>query len=261
MGAAPQRIVLDLDATLLIAHSEKEGAAPTYKRGFGFHPLLCSLDGSNEILAGMLRPGNATANAADDHITVFDQALAQLPAPEATRSLLVRADSAGATHQFLDHVVAKGLYFSMGFDLTEKVREAVLAVPEEAWVAALTQDGEAREGADIAELVGLDLARWPTGSRAICRREEPHPGAQLTFTDHNGYRFQVLLTYQADTDIAYLEALHRGPCSGGGPHPHRQADGLGELAFSRVGAEHGVAGAGAHGHRPDGVDAAGDPAG
>lgn len=208
-GAAPSRIVLDLDATLLIAHSEKEGAAATYKRGFGFHPLLCSLDGSNEVLAGMLRPGNAGANNTADHVTVFDQGMAQLP-PTAARSVLVRADSAGATHKFLDHVVTQGHVFSVGFDLTEPVREAVLAVPERAWVPALTQDGEERDGAAIAELTGLDLSRWPVGSRAICRREEPHPGAQLTFTDHNGYRFQVLLTNQADADIAYLEALHRG---------------------------------------------------
>ena len=209
-GAAPQRIVLDMDATLLTAHSEKEGAAPTYKRGFGFHPLLCSLDGSNEVLAGMLRPGNAGANDADDHIAVFDQGLAQLPEPETPRSILMRADSAGATHAFLDHVLATGVCFSVGFDLTQTVREAVLSVPERAWVPALTQDGEERDGADIAELIGLDLSRWPTGSRAICRREEPHPGAQLTFTDHNGYRFQVLLTNQPDADIAYLEAVHRG---------------------------------------------------
>lgn len=209
-GAAPQRIVLDMDATLLTAHSEKEGAAPTYKRGFGFHPLLCSLDGANEVLAGRLRPGNAGANDADDHVTVFDQGVAQLPASTAPRSMLVRADSAGATHQFLEHVVATGCCFSVGFDLTEPVRAAVLAVPESAWVPALTQEGEERDGADIAELTGLDLSRWPAGSRAIGRREEPHPGAQLTFTDHNGYRFQVFLTNQPDADIAYLEALHRG---------------------------------------------------
>lgn len=58
-GAWPQEIVLDFDATLITAHSENEQAAPTLKHGFGFHPLLCTLDGVNEILAGLLRPGNA----------------------------------------------------------------------------------------------------------------------------------------------------------------------------------------------------------
>ena len=62
--------------------------------------------------------------------------------------------------------------------------------------------------AEITDL--LDLSGWPTGTRAIARREEPHPGAQLTFTDIDGHRFQVFITDLADPDIAYLEALHRG---------------------------------------------------
>ena len=56
----------------------------------------------------------------------------------------------------------------------------------------------------------MDLSRWPEGTRAIARREEPHPGAQLTFTDVDGHRFQVFITDQTDADIAYLEALQRG---------------------------------------------------
>lgn len=78
-GSRPPQIVLDIDATLITAHSEKEHAAPTYKRGFGFHPLLCFLDGTNEALSGILRPGNAGSSTATDHIDVLDQALAQLP--------------------------------------------------------------------------------------------------------------------------------------------------------------------------------------
>jgi Transposase DDE domain group 1 len=209
-GLQPERITLDLDSTLVTAHSEKEGAAATYKRGFGFHPLLCTLDETKETLASVLRPGNATANNAADNIAVLDGGLAQLPTREAAEPILVRSDSAGATHDLVDAVRERGLRFSIGFDLTAPVREAVLAMPEKAWSPAIDQDGEQREGADVTELPGLDLSTWPVGTRAICRREIPHPGAQLTFSDHNGYRFQVFITDQPDADIAYLEARHRG---------------------------------------------------
>ena len=212
-GAAPEgELVLDFDATLVTAHSEKELATGTWKRGYGFHPLLCYLDNSDEGLSGMLRPGNAASNTAADHITVLDDALAQLPPPdpEKKRSILARADSAGATHDFLNALRDRGIRFSVGFDLTATVRAAVLKMPARAWVPAVRQDGEDRDGADVCELKGLDLSVWPEGTRAICRREEPHPGAQLTFTDVDGYRFQVFITDQDDADIAYLEARHRG---------------------------------------------------
>ena len=74
---------------------------------------------------------------------------------------------------------------------------------------AITQDGDPRDGAAVCELHDLDLSAWPTATRAICRRERPHPGAQLSFTDHDGFRFQVFITDQADTDLAALEARHR----------------------------------------------------
>jgi hypothetical protein len=123
----------------------------------------------------------------------------------------VRADSGGATHAFLDHVVACGFRFSVGFDLSEPVREAILAVPEQAWRPALTQEGEEREGAAVAELaLDLEANGWPQETRLICRRERPHPGAQLSFTDHNGYRFQVFITNQQGKRIERLEQLHRG---------------------------------------------------
>jgi len=163
---------------------------------------------TEEALAGILRPGNAGANTAVDHISVLDLSLAQLPAAVRGPGILVRADSGGATHAFLDHVCSLGLGFSVGFDLTEPVREAVLAVPEPAWRAALTQSGEQRDGAAVAELA-LDLSSWPAGTRAICRRERPHPGAQLSFTDDNGYRFQVFITNQHGRRIERLEQLHR----------------------------------------------------
>jgi hypothetical protein len=208
MAGAPERIILDIDATLVTAHSEKEGAAGTYKGGYGFHPLLCFEATTGEALAGILRPGNAAANTAADHIAVLERALAQLPEGAASRGTLVRCDSAGATHSFLGAVVKRGLCFSVGFDLTEKVREACLAVPESAWRPALDAEGEERGGAWVAEL-DLELSGWPQGSRAICRRERPHPGAQLSFSDADGHRFQVTLTNQKGERIARLEQLHR----------------------------------------------------
>jgi Transposase DDE domain group 1 len=213
-GARPRQVEIDLDATLLVAHSDKEGAAGNFKGGFGFHPLLAYLDGSEEALAGVLRPGNAGANTAADQIAVLDAALQQLPKRVAAREpILVRADSAGATHALLDFCRDGRLRFSVGFDLTEPVRTAILDLGEGAWEPAISQDGERRddEGAWVAEITaGLDLTAWPEGSRVIVRRERPHPGAQLSFTDHDGHRFQAILTDQPDSDIAYLEARHRG---------------------------------------------------
>lgn len=202
--------ILDIDATLVTAHSDKQNAEPNYKHGYGFHPMLCYLDGTEEPLAGVLRGGRATANDAEDHTQLFDAAMAALPDGAQGREVLVRADSAGATHAFVRHVVDRGALFSIGFQLRASVREAVLAAPDEGWRPAVRQDCEERDGADVCELSALDLREWPPGTRAICRREEPHPGAQLTFSDVNGFRFQVFITNQADDDIAYLEARHRG---------------------------------------------------
>ena len=207
-AGAPRRVILDLDGTLVTAHSEKEQAAGTYKGGFGFHPLLCYEAETGEGLAGALRPGNAGFNTADDHIAVFDDALAQLPEEAKRAGLLVRCDRGGATHKFLEHVADHGFRFSVGLDLTEPVREAILAAPEQRWRPALDPDGQRREGAWVCEL-DLDLSSWPAGTRAICRRERPHPGAQLSFSDHNGYRFQVFLTNQQGRRIDRLEQLHR----------------------------------------------------
>jgi DDE family transposase len=208
-GARPAEIVLDIDSTLLTAHSDKEGAAPTFKRGYGVHPILCYLGG--EALAGMLRPGDAGANCAAENIAVLVDGLDQLP--EAVREdpgtqILVRADAAGCTHEFLDAAVEMELCFSVSMPIDEPVRQAILALPESTWAPALRQDGSEREGAWVADLPELDLSAWPAGSRAICRRERPHPGAQFTFTDHEGHRFQVLLTNQ-----------HGAPRRPGGPPP------------------------------------------
>jgi len=169
------------------------------------------LDETREALGGVLRPGNAGSNTAEDHKAVLDLALAQIPA-ESIESLeiLVRADSAGATHGLLDYCREANMCFSVGYELTEQVRSAILQIPESAWVPALDQDGSERENGEVCEITDMvDLSAWPEGSRLIVRRERPHPGAQLSFTDRDGYRFQAILTDQPENDIAIIECRHR----------------------------------------------------
>jgi hypothetical protein len=209
LAGAPGRVILDIDATLVQAHSDKEGAAGTYKGGYGFNPLVCFESETREAMSALLRPGNAGSNNAWDHLEVLCLALEQLPEGVDLASVLVRCDSAGATHLLTDTATDLGVRFSVGFDLTEPVRAAILALPECAWRAALSADGSERDGAQVAELTELDLSAWPSGTRAICRRERPHPGAQLSFTDHDGHRFQVHITNQQGRRIARLEQLHR----------------------------------------------------
>lgn len=211
-GADPGFYVVDIDATLVGSHSEKERAAPTYKRGFGFHPLLAYLDGTHEALAGLLRPGNAGSGTAADHVTVLDAALAQLPVDPARHEITVRSDSAGLSHVFLDACRERHVRFVIGHRLTIDLAKIVVELPKRAWRPAVGPDGiEEREHAEVAEITGLvDLSGWPEGTRMIVRREDPHPGAQLTFTDLDGHRFQLMVTDLAGDDIAYLEALYRG---------------------------------------------------
>ena len=187
-GAAPGlsgELALDFDATVVVAHSEKEEAAPTWKHTFGFHPLYCFLDrpevSSGEALAGLLRPGNAGSNTASDHVAVLDMALANLPGGarpgrEGGPRLLARADSAGAAHEFATACRQRCVGFSFGFPVAEEVRVAITLVPEDIWEPAIEADGEERDGAYLAELTRmLDFSAWPEGSRVIVRRERPPP--------------------------------------------------------------------------------------
>ena len=210
-GARPESITLNIDATLLTAHSEKQRAAGNYKHGFGFHPLCCYLDETGEALGSILRPGNAGSNTAADHFSVLCLALEQLPAEDLDREILVRADIGGATHAFTQDCSDAGIRFSVGYELRDGVREAILELPETAWVQAIEADGSEREGAWVAELTDLlDLSAWPERSRLICRRERPHPGAQFQIFDEHGYRHTCFLTDQTGKDIAALELRHRG---------------------------------------------------
>jgi hypothetical protein len=216
-GQVGDQVVIDLDATLVTAHSEKELAAPTFKYGFGFHPMLAFADhgphGTGEVLAGMLRTGSAGANTAADHIAVLDQALAQLP--EAERgNVLVRTDTGGGVKQFLHHITDLGLHYSVGFYGMPPITEALRKVPQQAWRAAIDGDGEPRDGAQVAELTAYlpdTLTGWPPGMRIIARRERPHPGAQLRLTDENGWRITCFATNTrgAGWTLPVLELRHR----------------------------------------------------
>ena len=216
-GASPQvPVVIDLDATLVTAHSEKEHAAATFKRGFGFHPLLAFADhgpaGTGAMIAGILRPGNAGSNTAADHIAVVKAALAQLPGRKERpgKSVLVRPDGAGGTKKFLTWLTNRGVSYSVGFTLPFHTPDLYKLIPEDFWESALDADGQPREGAAVAEFTGiLDLDGYPKGMRVIVRRERPHPGAQLRFEDVDGCRLTAFATNTARGQLQDLELPHR----------------------------------------------------
>jgi hypothetical protein len=127
-GADPGFYVIDFDGTLVNSHSDKQHAAPTYTRGFGFHPLMAYLDATGEALAAKLRPGNAGSNTAADHVEVLDLALAQLPIDPHDHEVIARTDSAALTHGFIDACRARGVRFAVGHDLTAPIRTACISV-------------------------------------------------------------------------------------------------------------------------------------
>ena len=214
-------LIVDLDATLVTAHSEKEQAAPTFKRGYGFHPLCAFLDhgpdGTGEALALRLRPGNAGSNTAADHIAITRDALAALPSISASRpgrKVLIRADGGGGTKEFLGWLTRRGVSYSIGFTLPDRMPVLYQGVPEQAWQAAVDADGDVRDGAGVVDLTGVlrfqgHLDGWPAGMRVIVRRERPHPGAQLRFDDVDGYRLTAFATNAVRGQLAVLELRHR----------------------------------------------------
>jgi hypothetical protein len=211
LGARPARTVLDVDATLTSAHSDKEQAAGNFKGGYGHHPLLCYLDGSGEALAGILRPGNAGSNTAADHVAVLDLALEQLDQTAIEGAILVRADGAGATHELTGYCRQAGMRFSFGFDLDERVRDAIAGLPEKAWAKAIRADGSDRTHSQVAEITDrVDLSTWPEGSRLIARRTQLNDGDQQSFADCDGWRLAVFLTDQGGDDVPHLDLDHRG---------------------------------------------------
>ena len=211
-GMDPGFYVIDIDGSLVNAHSEKEQAAPTYKKGYGFHPLLAYLDATGERLAGLLRPGNAGSGTADDHVEVLDQALFQLPVDPTTTEVIVRTDSAGLSHEFVDACRTRSVVFVCGHRLTAALARVVVSVPKSRWRTTVSSDAkEEREVGEVAEITDtVDLSSWPGGTRMLVRKEEPHPGAQLTFSDLDGHRYQVFVTDHPSNDVTFLEALYRG---------------------------------------------------
>ena len=214
-GADGSLIPVDIDATIVLAHSEKEKAAPTWKKTFGFHPLAAFADhgagAGGEPLAIVLRPGNAGSNTASEHVEVTRLALAQLPR-RLHRRVLIRTDSGGGTHDFLAWLTRPGrrLHYSIGMTITEDMQHAILQLPDRVWEPAYDAGGQVRPGAWVAELTGLlDLDGWPAGMRVIVRKERPHPGAQLRFTDINGHRFTAFATDAKRGQLADLELRHR----------------------------------------------------
>jgi hypothetical protein len=212
-------IVLDVDATIVIAHSDKEEASGTFKKTWGFHPLGLWCDNTAEFLTGMLRTGKAGSNTAADHIAVVGAGIAQIPG-KYRKDLLVRCDGAGASHDFVEWLTEQGkvrgrrLEYSVGYAVTENIRDAIKVVPDGVWTPASDADGKVRDGGDVAELTGLlDLSAWPEGMRVIVRRERPHPGAQLSlFEEADGWRYQAIATNtpeQPGLQLAFLEARHR----------------------------------------------------
>lgn len=214
---AQNPIIIDLDATLVTAHSDKELAAPTYKRGFGFHPLMAFVDhghaGTGEPLAAVLRAGNAGANTAADHIDVTRKAFAQLPFTTGARpgkKVLVRTDGAGASHAYLSWLHGQRVSYSIGFGLTDAMVASLSEVPESAWSVAIDAEEKVRDGAWVIDATGiLDLSTWPDGMRVVIRKERPHPGAQLRFTDTDGLRLTAFATNTVGGQVQDLELRHR----------------------------------------------------
>ena len=210
------QVTVDLDGVLVVAHSDKQDAAPTWKKTYGHHPLMGFVDhgpgGTGEPVAALLRPGNAGSNTAADHITAARLALAQLPKKyRRGRRTLIRCDSAGGTHEFVAWLAQRGrwLSYSVGMVITEAIHEHVLKIPASAWTPAVESDGEVRDGAWVAELTGDLLDGWPQGIRLIVRKERPHPGAQLRITDADGMRITCFATNTLNRPIAQLELRHR----------------------------------------------------
>jgi len=237
-----------LDASVVTAHSDKELAEANFK-GFGHHPLLAYCDNTAEPLAGKLRKGSAGSNTVADHLEVLAAAITALP-PAFRRRLMVTCDGAGASHGLigrLDTLASRPghhLVYSVGWELGERERAAITAVPDGAWQIAIGPRGEVRERradeacadrgcghrrcwiqeAHVTELTALlrqgragdQLEGWPASMRVFIRRERPHPGAQLSlFEVSDGWRYSLWVTNLPERtpgwrgQNAYIDAAHR----------------------------------------------------
>mgnify|MGYP001818922746 CR=1 FL=1 len=247
-GPAGDEMVVDVDSTIIRTKADKQDAAATYKRTFGHHPLLAMCAETDEVLAGILRAGNAGANTAIDRVQLLADALGQLPAAWRTghevgddasmveRRILVRADSAGASHWLAEECVDRNIEFSLGYGIDERVRDGVIGVPTGCWHPAIDADGQRRDGAEVVELTELvNLDAWPQGTRLIVRRERPHPGAQLSLFDTiEGFRHTAFITNTAGYDIAALELRQRQRARAENVIRDAKATGLANLPFDDI---------------------------
>ena len=220
-------LVIDLDATLITAHSDKQGAAPTFKKGYGFHPLGAWLANTAESLAMLLRPGNAGSNTFADHAAVLTAAIRQIPSRMRSR-LLVRVDGAGASHELITHLLSlssrcRTVLFTCGWMITPADERAIAMLPAAAWQAAVDQDGTVQEDKHVAEITHLmsRAAGWPAGLRWIVRRTKPSRRQMKNLTAFEratGWRYSIIVTSIPDAGIPgvpgshhaqFIDVLHR----------------------------------------------------
>ena len=220
-------VVIDMDATLVTAHSDKEGAAPTWKKGYGFHPLAAWCPNTRECLAMLLRPGNAGSNTFTDHRDVLAAAIRQVPA-RFRRNMLVRVDGAGASHDLLKHLLSlssprRKLLFTCGWMITDADEDAIKLVPAGAWKPGIAQDGSLEEDKAVAEITHLmsRAGNWPDGLRWIARRVKPSRRQMPNLTAYEkktGWRYSITCTNIPDSGIGgvpgshhpqYIDVVHR----------------------------------------------------
>jgi hypothetical protein len=218
-------LVIDMDATLVTASSDKEGAAATWKMGYGFHPLGAWLANTRECLAMLLRPGNAGSNTFTDHRDVLAAAIRQVPA-RFRRKILVRVDGAG--HELVKHLLSlssprREVLFTCGWMITAADEDAIRQVPAGAWKPGTGQDGTAEDDKDVAEITGLmsRAGNWPAGLRWIARRVKPsrrHLGNLTDYERKTGWKYSITCTNIPGSGITgvpgshhpqYIDTVHR----------------------------------------------------
>ena len=204
-AAMSGRVVLDIDASLVEIHSEhKDATAPTYKGGFGFHPMFCFDDTTGDVMGCVLRPGNAGANTVTDHLAVLDAAILQLPDSDrvghgdgddpdsVARHVQVRTDSAGCTHGFVHGCRARNVGFAVVARTNDQIHTAISKIRYQSkrWKPAIRAGGDIARRSEVADITDLvDLSDWPGGTRLIVRRERRHQGAQRSLFPDDNYRY------------------------------------------------------------------------
>jgi hypothetical protein len=206
-----------MDATLVTARSDKEGAAATWKKGYGFHPLGAWCRNTRECLAMQLRPGNAGSNTFTDHKEVLEAALRQVPS-RFRRLIMVRVDGAGASHDLVEHLLAlnskrRTVLFTTGWMITAADEDAIGKVPAGAWKPGTSQDGGVEDDKDVAEITHLltRAGNWPPGLRFIVRRVKPsrRQARNLTaFEKKTGWRYSVICSNIPDAGISGVPGSH-----------------------------------------------------